>query len=333
MRSFVRYILFVFVATVVMGCEYDFDLKGTHEVPMLVVDCMVNQGYGNGRKTLVCVSIYGTVPVGDYVPSSSKTEGTQAPVLDELEVSATVNGEEITLTRFEAPVGSDEAFPKDFFTAVIGDLTEGDVVEVHASAKGYPDAIGRTVAPGAAEVVSAEVSKDSILSVKINDNPATRDYYGIVLKREFEMHREISPEEGGGTEFVTGDYLDLLGLEIGNGLRTSIQPRLFSQLGFLSLAFSDNLVFFDDLSIKEQDNTFKAVVLEMKGAYYSGDYQLSVYKLSPEAYKFMRALYEINTGSMMAGISAVSYTYSGISGGFGAVGAYRKKDMVLPINY
>lgn len=323
------------MASVVMGCEYDFELKGTHEPPLLVIDCMVNQCFGESDDAFLCVSIYGTVPIGDYVPSSSKTKGTQAPVLEELKVSATVNGKEVVLTRQEAPVGYDEPFAKDFFTATPEGLTEGDVVEVHASAKGYPDAVGRTVATGSVEVVSAEVSRDSILSVKIKDNPATRDYYGVVLKRDY-VRREILPDDGEENEEIeveTGDYLDLLGLDLGNGLRTTVQPRLLSQYGFLTLAFSDNLVFFDDISIKEQDNTFKAVVKELNGADYSGDYRLSVYKFSPEAYKFMRALYEVETASMMAGISAVSYTYSGISGGYGAVGAMRQIKMVLPINY
>ena len=189
-----------------------------------------------------------------------------------------------------------------------------------------------------ADIIDASVSKDSLLTVKLDDNPATRDYYGLILRRYARIPTEIQPidlnVQDSQTDSVLIDMVTLTGIEIGNGIKTSIDSYPYSPLGFFQgTEDGSRIVFFDDLSIKEQDNTFKAVVLEMKGAYYSGDYQLSVYKLSPEAYKFMRALYEINTGSMMAGISAVSYTYSGISGGFGAVGAYRKKDMVLPINY
>ena len=113
--------------------------------------------------------------------------------------------------------------------------------------------------------------------------------------------------------------------------------KLDDDLGFDGYEYFDDAYIFNDQLFNGQKYTLHLVMLNFNyaGSYnynrswdgvFGYDYQVELYKVTPEYYRFLSSINNANSNSWAeAGIMQVTPTYSNVQGGFGVVAGFNTK--------
>ncbi len=126
-------------------------------------------------------------------------------------------------------------------------------------------------------------------------------------------------------------------LETDNEPVLNKSSQIDDDLGFDGYEYFDNAYIFNDQSFNGQKYTLHLVMLNSnyEGSYnynqswnavFGYDYQVELYKVTPEYYRFLSSINNANSNSWAeAGIMQVTPTYSNVQGGFGIVAGFNTK--------
>ena len=120
--------------------------------------------------------------------------------------------------------------------------------------------------------------------------------------------------------------------------------KIDDDLGFDGYEYFDNAYIFNDQSFNGRKYTLHLVMLNTnyEGSYYYDqtwdgvlgyDYQVELYKVTPEYYHFLSSINNANSNSWAeAGIMQVTPTYSNVHGGFGVVAGFNTSVASIHVN-
>lgn len=315
------------------GCEYNFELPGSDDVDKLSLTCVVN---GEGRTYL---NLELAAPVNKYI--------TDKKVRADIEMmELKVNGEVCPLRTDTVAVGT-ELEGLDFWS-IERKVLPGDVVSVRARARGTAEVSGETTVPQPIRIRDFSARRDtsytSYLTLKV-DNALKEDFYGVEinsisldslwvngeLKRAYETARYIYPSEVSSGQEALIEYggMDAYLPAYYNGF--TINPSAGSRM----YVFSGELFEGDEISFqwygnnpgtyeydtvdyeRNEDGDWVEVVHHIRESVTMG-FKVDICRVSPDFFRYGRARYIMDNNYFAEyGLSAPSFSYSNIEGGFG----------------
>ena len=210
---------------------------------------------------------------------------------------------------------------------------------------------------------------DKVLA-SFQDDGKSKDYYSVKVKR---MQVEgkafyVEPRYDGGVDTTYAwnyqNYQNVVANHFGGTwiwdslyhvpypqmLETDNEPvlnrssKIDDDLGFDGYEYFDNAYIFNDQSFNGRKYTLHLVMLNSRyvGSYdyelswdpvLGYDYQVELYKVTPEYYRFLSSINNANSNSWAeAGIMQVTPTYSNVKGGFGVVAGFNAKITSIHVN-
>lgn len=286
-------------AAVLQSCEYDFELDGLKEEPIIMVEGEIRES-GLFEYTIRALN-----------PVNSGQES----CLTECMATFSINGELIKRVSFPytyTTLSSSEQ---------LDELEAGDMVSMTVSASGMAPVSGRTSLPAPFPEIKVTHSRidEENMNVKITftDDPDTDNYYGIHL-----VNRS-SIQTPGTTSINTSKSLTLSG--------PAVNSEGTSSYGELRVRYNDDgatVHIFSDHGFNGKEKTIDVNVDCESSRKYSSytklvEYNIYLYTLSAEKYRYCVAQFDSspynNTLGFM-GLSPVTFTYTSIDGGAGYLG-------------
>ncbi len=318
------------LALLIASCTSDFDLEDMGSEEKLVLYCMPAAGLDT---TLIQLSR--SVPVND--------KGLPPLGIPGAEITVKVNGEPRTVYWNEERETA-SLQPQCYYVLTPG-LKEGDVVSIEAEADGLRPVMSETVVPPVFPVrdISLAVIPGSEMRLQFRitfaDEAATDDYYAIGISSQsfyesgyyddgyMGTHEWICKSDVYPVENVLLDFKD--------------EPLLNDRVGLdatldFDYEYYKGIYIWSDEQIPGREYTLRV------SAYYSPDrggypdwnqtfgkfeylykkYKVRLYRLSPELYKYLKAMNDIaNNEFGQSGLAPIRNHYTNIINGFGVMGA------------
>lgn len=317
----------------VTSCHSDFELEGMDAEEKLVLYCMPAAGVDT---TLIQLS------------KSLPVTGTGLPPrgIPGARIRFEVNG-------VEKPVywNEDDSCgilrPQCYYVVTEG-LKEGDAVRIEAEADAMRPVLSETVVPAPFPV------KDIVLAVKhdsepkmqfritFEDSSETDDYYAVNIIRRYtleEGHYEYNYQTHTG-EWKCYKYVYDMG---GMTFDLKDEPLIYNKVGLdatfdFDYNYYQKLYIWTDEQIPGQEYTLRLTTgyswdtggypdwedtsETNKYEYWYSKYKVRLYRLSPDLYKFLKAMNDIDNNELgHNGLAPIRNHYSNIINGFGVMGA------------
>ena len=305
----------------------DMDIEIKKSDPKLVLYC-----FPNTESDTTIISLTTSLPL---------TAGTQIIKMEQQltvknpQITYRVNGQERTVYYTEERMKN--VPPMSYY--VLGNHQPGDQVSIDASAPGYPDIHAETYIPEMPEVTAFKKAHSVFIDgatydqyhLTLNDTH-TEDYYAV---QAYNIH-EYEQYRGEGYGYI--DYsakVDTIYECKLTDINIDDEPAI-NPISTLDDFFSYNNTFLGYFYIFN-DNIFNGksytLLLNMRpqGDYtythgiksLKSGYQFKLYKISPEYYRFIKSVNDINNNDLgEIGLAPVNPTLNNVTGGYGVVGGY-----------
>lgn len=315
------------VMAAVSSCRYTFDLTGLSDKGKIYMVCIPG-----GSDTTIFELKY-TVPLAG--------SGAKPASVENAAVSFSVNGSPEKLLLSD---GSDPRIPEGSFYT-LRKFSAGDVLDLSASAEGIDDISAETVVPDRFPDVQTEIGLETeynsfgqydalALKVSFRDDPASEDFYGIMVQGQVYYVRNFDTAQ---EDFPAADYCYF------PYVFTDDTQDISSEKPELRVNYTGGNRLNEDSSDPEMllfnDGSFNGRIVEMSvNINYSQDfrytmntgtvecrsrYRFILFKLSPEFYDSIKAWYNrsYNLPYVEYVMSSPSFVYTNIRGGLGFFGA------------
>lgn len=320
------------------SCKDNISIDSLSGEPKIVAYCMPT------ASDTTYIHLSASVPVKGY------SDAVKLQALDQASVTYAINGRQQTVE----PMG------RGYFR-VVAHQQVGDQIDLKAEAPGLdpvsatvaiPDTVGVKLVGMQRVAVYDEVNERRNTYVQLaatfTDPAETHDYYAVRVSRktltgsmkaykdgiivrfiDYVDYLKMTDEEKAPYDSITADYMQQQG-PIYMHINTQSEP-LFTTVTTTddSFGFSDNyfgdLNIFDDASINGKTYTLR---LNVDDDYYYDAYtlcffQVELLRLSPEYYRFLSALNDIDNNELArSGLSLIRPMVSNVSGGLGLMGAW-----------
>ena len=297
-----RYSFLLCIILLLAGCKDDVNLNTFNQESRLVVYCFPSPG------DTTYMRITRSIPVR-YYADSVKVEQ-----VDDASVVYTVNGTPCTVT----PIGRG-------YYRITGHQRVGDNVSLHVSARNGQEVTASTAIPDTVAVGNIRMRKIKLkdkyssssstyrqVMATFTDDAATHRYYGVRVKHT-----------ASNTNIIDETRFTYPSLNIESEPLLSALTDIDDEFGYSNDYFG-NFYIFDDASINGQTYTLHLNISSYDGQW--GDnhfYQVELICITPEYYRFMLALNQINNDELAKdGLSQIRPTVTNMSGGLGLLGGW-----------
>lgn len=204
---------------------------------------------------------------------------------------------------------------------VVGASHAGDRISMEISAEGFAPVSAQTTMPE-----GTPISIDKVLDIKkydsdyedvryftqlqasFTDNATTKDFYALIVTNS--SYYQSSYED----TILTVKESTVVELDISDEPVLHPLQDIDNDFGF-SRNFINNLYYFNDAFFNGKTYTLHLNI--PKFSYY-GDMQVILYKISPEFYRFLKSINDMNNNDLaQKGFSQIMPTISNIKGGIG----------------
>ncbi len=204
---------------------------------------------------------------------------------------------------------------------VVGASHAGDRISMEISAEGFAPVSAQTTMPE-----GTPISIDKVLDIKkydsdyedvryftqlqasFTDNATTKDFYALIVTNS--SYYQSSYED----TILTVKESTVVELDISDEPVLHPLQDIDNDFGF-SRNFINNLYYFNDALFNGKTYTLHLNI--PKFSYY-GDMQVILYKISPEFYRFLKSINDMNNNDLaQKGFSQIMPTISNIKGGIG----------------
>ena len=297
-----RYSFLLCIILLLAGCKDDVNLNTFNQESRLVVYCFPSPG------DTTYMRITRSIPVR-YYADSVKVEQ-----VDDASVVYTVNGTPCTVT----PIGRG-------YYRITGHQRVGDNVSLHVSARNGQEVTASTAIPDTVAVGHIQMREVKLKNKYSNrsdtykqvmatftDDAATHRYYGVRVKHT-----------ASNTNIIDETRFTYPSLNIESEPLLSPLTDIDDEFGYSNDYFG-NFYIFDDASINGQTYTLHLNIASYGGAWGSNHfYQVELICITPEYYRFMLALNQINNDELAKdGLSQIRPTVTNMSGGLGLLGGW-----------
>ena len=297
-----RYSFLLCIILLLAGCKDDVNLNTFNQESRLVVYCFPSPG------DTTYMRITRSIPVR-YYADSVKVEQ-----VDDASVVYTVNGTPCTVT----PIGRG-------YYRITGHQHVGDNVSLHVSARNGQEVTASTAIPDTVAVGNIRMRKIKLkdkyssssstyrqVMATFTDDAATHRYYGVRVKYT-----------ASNTDSIDETRFTYPSLNIESEPLLSALTDIDDEFGYSNDYFG-NFYIFDDASINGQTYTLHLNIASYGGAWGSNHfYQVELICITPEYYRFMLALNQINNDELAKdGLSQIRPTVTNMSGGLGLLGGW-----------
>ena len=314
----------------------DMDIEIKKSDPKLVLYC-----FPNTESDTTIISLTTSLPL---YAGTQIIKMEQQLIVKNPQITYRVNGQERTV--YYTKDRMDNIPPMSYY--VVGNHQPGDQISIDASAPGYPDIHAETYIPEMPEVtafkkaypVFHDGSTYDQYHLTLNDKQ-TEDFYAVQAYSiyEYEQYQGIgygyidysaSPDTIYDCHFATINIDDEPAL---NPVST-----LDDFFDYDNSFFRYFYIFNDDifggnqytLRLNMQPQGFYSDTSGMKPI--RAGYQFKLYKITPEYYRFIKSVNDINNNKLgEIGLAPVNPTLNSVTGGYGVVGGYSVvdyKDMI-----
>lgn len=309
MKLISRALIPVLICFAAASCEYEYYPENLSDEGKIYLHCVPEAG----SPVEILAAVAYPIIVGDGYVSPS-------PVL-----TLKVNGESVALSldgEHSPKFKGESKYVSDCI------VNEGDVVEVYASADGLDAVSSRTVVPEAVPPFVTEVAKvqtdknppmqlgtsmDNALKFTLRMNPLEKDsWYGVQVVKRVGFYPEEGMTEPESEE--TG-YSDILVWEN--------EDMISAREEDVWVMYGDGIMqIFDVEAGAEGALEVYVPYMSSEGGIYDVDYNLLIYRMSEEFYRYARSVYMqyLRYGILMA-FTHPSHQYTNVVGGVGFVGA------------
>lgn len=321
------------------ACNNGMDIEIEKTDPKMVLYC-----FPNTESDTTIISLTTSLPL-----TADRVYGTSVYniYINNPQIIYRVNGQERAVYYTDEKMNN--VPPKSFY--VVGSHQPGDRISIDASAPGYPDIHADTYIPEMPEVTALKkafpVRRDDYdydqYHLTLNDNIQTEDYYAVqaYVVYEYPHYRGraygyIDPSAGVDT--LSGCNLTFINIVDEPALNPVNTLEEFfnydnSFLGHFYI-FNDNIFngMQYTLRLNMSPNSYTPFTEGMK-AIRSG-YQFKLYKITPEYYRFIKSVNDINNNELgEIGLAPVNPTLNSVTGGYGVVGGYSVVDNIEISDY
>ena len=259
------------------------------------------------------------------------------PVGEEIRLNDYINDAQVTLSvnGIKTSILKDEGF------YIKNKLKTNDRIDLSITAAGLPDISAHTVIPDAFPLESVKMEPDAGNSnylqfqITFKDNALKNDYYGIQVQTktdyyEYKINSDSTLTQINYKSKITNGTLDIEKEPLLNNL-----SDLDKIVGFVN-DFYQNFYIWEDKKIQGRTYTLKAKAIKSVDSEYKDDsdlikhvykysYRVNMYKLSEEAYRFLKALNDqYNNQLGKSGLSFINPNYSNVQNGLGVLGGMNR---------
>ncbi len=303
--------------SVLQSCEYDMDFSDFGHEPRLFVMGMA------GGSDMTVIRLLPAGAIGDSHQDGFSVDGAQ--------VSLKVNGEDV-------PLSIDDELPYGCYVADIH-LLPGDAAEFAASVEGVDPVRAKCVVPGRFPEYEVELKTEKNgwngndlngistrlkLTVRFDDDPDTKDYYGMQVYRmtetysyfnilEYEYMKPMDDISSGIYDFP------LSGLPL--TMHYSPGEGMFSK-DYVPMMVVDDGMFADGNGVMEFLTNFNDDTSNRRYMY-----KVFLYRLSPELYRFARAnAIASDNVPILVMMAPPAHCYTNVLGGVGVFGGITRME-------
>lgn len=297
-----RYCFFLLLLLVIAGCRDKVNLNSFNQESHLVVYCFPSPG------DTTYMRITRSIPVR-YYADSVKVEQ-----VDDASVVYTVNGTPCMVT----PVGHG-------YYRITGHQRVGDNISLQVSARNSQAVSASTAIPDTVAVGHIQMREVKLKNKYSNrsdtykqvmatftDDAATHRYYGVRVKHT-----------ASNTNMIDETRFTYSSLNIESEPLLSPLTDIDDEFGYSNNYFG-NFYIFDDASINGQTYTLHLNISSYDWQWgHNHFYQVELISITPEYYRFMLALNQINNDELAKdGLSQIRPTVTNVSGGLGLLGGW-----------
>lgn len=301
--------------------ETDMDINKLKSEPKMVVYC-----FPQTESDTTCITLMRSVAVTD--PQINSLDGLSADslLLPGAHVTFRQNGVERTVKYAEE---STLSVPKGCYY-VVGDIAEGDQIEIEASAAGLPSVSAKTTVPVAQPV--KRVRKTTVihdqeeyiqLLVDVDGAAMRGGYYAVTVS----FAGRVSDIDIAGNEYESD-------IDERKTIYTDDEPLLSptptdQDLFDFDIYFHNDFYIFNGSNITSDSYTMKLNIYDYwdSGLEQSGftikdpRYTVRLYRVDPILYKFLKSVNDMESNDLAKwGLAPVLPTFSNINGGVGVLG-------------
>ncbi|HCN53837.1 MAG TPA: DUF4249 domain-containing protein [Prevotella sp.] len=280
------------------ACKDNFHLEGDENVPKIVVYCFP--------------SLTDTTFINVSASSPIKANSNRHDIYS-------INDANIIYKINDIP--QTVSFLGDGNYYVLGSHHAGDKVSMGISAKNFAPVFAKTSMPESTPITINKVidikKYDSDyedvryftqLQASFTDDAATKDYYGLIVTNSSYYQSSY------GDTISTIKESTVVDLDISDEPVLHPLQDVDNDFGF-SRNFINNFYYFNDALFNGKTYTLHLNI--PKFSYY-GDLQVILYKISPEFYRFLKSINDMNNNDLaQKGFSQIIPTVSNIKGGIG----------------
>ena len=291
-----RYII-MFMSLVCVACKVDFDFRDLDSDPILHLD--MDLVMGPGSHHYLSGFVY-------PVPSAAGERDFSEELYCRMEV---YHNSKLVWTR-------DDIMLHEFagsVSAEIEGLAPGDNLKVVAQAEGFPKVEATVTVPH--EPPYADISHSRInasrfrMSITIDDDPATEDYYAFAFTKGFFYEGHLQPSGVGPLEPSFG----------------STESTSFLDLGPFDVIWEDGEKFYG-ISDREFNGRKKTIDINMEyplsGPEQGNHAYYKVYfcRVSPERFRYETACQDKGNNVLgFIGLAPSTFAYTNVTGGTGCI--------------
>lgn len=316
MKAFVD-IFPAFISLLVFSsCQYELDLTDIPAEPRLLVYCQP----GIGDTTFIQLDRSSPISASDF---PNKTD------LENITLSVRINNSQQNVYRMK----NKQTGFNGITYYVLGERNPGDVIELQASAKGFPSVCAKTIVPADFPLQSVGIGLADTLSesrlrfkIKFQDDLQEDNYYGIRIEEA-----EIAQRDAEISFHSYPLWLDVSDNMLLNNV-TGLDDIFFGN----KTSHYQWVFIWDDSLIKGKEYTLEIATRYMPGwetpisenldelIQVSYAYRVSLYSFSYELYTYLKSMSELDNDNLNSiGLAPIYPSYSNVKQGFGVVGGVR----------
>ena len=290
-----KYILILLLT--LTSCKYPFKLDYMDAKPMAAIRSYVC------ADSLVTIDIYKTVPISQFAKADTAL----------LSPHYTIKCNGVEVSAEESIIGAGHMVLKtDAFK-------RGDKIELVFESDDTETAVANTVIPGTFPDYELKLGKSNDaernLKIRYQDNPATDDWYGAVVKWRGVQGTYVGPDELQYDEVTDQSIVPPSGYD-----SIQIEPDAYSPI---SVYFNGNYLYvWSDYDEDDNEYDLSFNYKPQRGGNLTvvkeAEIQCVLFTLSEEMYKHIFAQFDRQNNPFKdAGFSSPAFTYSNVRNGLG----------------